>query len=304
MRIGIDLGGTKTEVVALDEAGGEGFRRRIPSPRGDYDATLAAIASLVGLAEARCGPASSIGIGIPGSLSPHTGLVRNANSTWLNGRPLGADLARALGRPVAIANDANCFALSEATDGAAAGMGVVFGVILGTGVGGGIVVRGQLLEGANGIAGEWGHNPLPGPFAQGELPGSQCWCGRRGCIETWLSGPALAADHARAAGNPPPDRDASAVVAAMRAGDPRAAASFERYCDRLARALAGAINLLDPDAIVLGGGLSRVDELYAEVPRRLPPLVFADRAHTPLLRARHGDSSGVRGAARLVASQA
>ena len=304
MRIGIDLGGTKTEVVALDEAGGEAFRHRIPSPRGDYVATLAAIASLVGLAEARCGPASSIGIGIPGSLSPHTGLVRNANSTWLNGRPLGADLARALGRPVAIANDANCFALSEATDGAAAGMGVVFGVILGTGVGGGIVVRGQLLEGANGIAGEWGHNPLPGPFAQGELPGPQCWCGRRGCIETWLSGPALAADHARAAGNPPPDCDASAVVAAMRAGDPRAAASFERYCDRLARALAGAINLLDPDAIVLGGGLSRVDELYAEVPRRLPPLVFADRAHTPLLRARHGDSSGVRGAARLVASQA
>jgi fructokinase len=304
MRIGIDLGGTKTEVVALDEAGGEAFRHRIPSPRGDYVATLAAIASLVGLAEARCGPASSIGIGIPGSLSPHTGLVRNANSTWLNGRPLGADLARALGRPVAIANDANCFALSEATDGAAAGMGLVFGVILGTGVGGGIVVRGHLLEGANGIAGEWGHNPLPGPFAEGELPGPQCWCGRRGCIETWLSGPALAADHAQAAGNPPPDHDASAVVAAMRAGDPQAAASFERYCDRLARALAGVINLLDPDAIVLGGGLSRVDELYEEVPRRLPPLVFADRAHTPLLRARHGDSSGVRGAARLVAPQA
>jgi fructokinase len=304
MRIGIDLGGTKTEVVALDEAGGEAFRHRIPSPRGDYVATLAAIASLVGLAEARCGPASSIGIGIPGSLSPHTGLVRKANSTWLNGRPLGADLARALGRPVAIANDANCFALSEATDGAAAGMGLVFGVILGTGVGGGIVVRGHLLEGANGIAGEWGHNPLPGPFAEGELPGPQCWCGRRGCIETWLSGPALAADHAQAAGNPPPDRDASAVVAAMRAGDPQAAASFERYCDRLARALAGVINLLDPDAIVLGGGLSRVDELYEEVPRRLPPLVFADRAHTPLLRARHGDSSGVRGAARLVAPQA
>jgi len=316
MRIGIDLGGTKTEVVALDEAGGEAFRHRIPSPRGDYVATLAAIASLVGLAEARCGPASSIGIGIPGSLSPHTGLVRNANSTWLNGRPLGADLARALGRPVAIANDANCFALSEATDGAAAGMGLVFGVILGTGVGGGIVVRGQLLEGANGIAGEWGHNPLPGPFAEGELPGPQCWCGRRGCVETWLSGPALAADHARAAGhgrtadraqaavNSPPDRDASAVVAAMRAGDRMAAESLERYCGRLARALAGVINLLDPDAIVLGGGLSGVDELYAEVPHRLRPLVFADRAHTPLLRARHGDSSGVRGAARLVAPQA
>jgi len=316
MRIGIDLGGTKTEVVVLDEAGGEAFRHRIPSPRGNYDATLAAIVSLVELAEARCGPASSIGMGIPGSLPPHTGLVRNANSTWLNGRPLGGDLARALGRPVAIANDANCFALSEAADGAAAGMDVVFGVILGTGIGGGIVVGGRLLNGANGIAGEWGHNPLPGPISEGELPGPQCWCGRHGCIETWLSGPGLAADHARAAehaqatdhrqaaGNLPAERDAPAVVAAMRAGDPQAAASFDRYCGRLARALAGVINLLDPDAIVLGGGLSRVDELYAEVPRRLPPLVFADRAHTPLLRARHGDSSGVRGAARLVAPQA
>lgn len=322
MRIGIDLGGTKTEVVVLDEAGGEAFRHRIPSPRGNYDATLAAITSLVELAEDRCGPASSIGMGIPGSLSPHTGLVRNANSTWLNGRPLGADLARALGRRVAIANDANCFALSEAADGAAAGMDVVFGVILGTGVGGGIVIGGRLLNGANGIAGEWGHNPLPGPFSEGELPGPKCWCGRLGCIETWLSGPGLAADHARAAeqvraaeharvadhrqaaGNSPAERDASAVVAAMRAGDPQAAASFARYCGRLARALAGVINLLDPDAIVLGGGLSRVDELYAELPPRLQPLVFADRAHTRLVRARHGDSSGVRGAARLVASDA
>lgn len=293
MRIGIDLGGTKIEVVALDDAGGEAFRHRVPSPRGDYGATLAAIASLVGLAEARCGPASSIGMGIPGSPSPHTGLVRNANSTWLNGRPLGEDLARVLARPVAIANDANCFALSEATDGAAAGMGVVFGVILGTGVGGGIVVGARLLNGANGIAGEWGHNPLPGPFAEGELPGRQCWCGRRGCIETWLSGPALAADSGGA--------DGEAVVAAMRAGDARARAGFERYCERLARALAGVINLLDPDAIVLGGGLSKVDELYRELPRRWAPMLFADRAHTPLLRARHGDSSGVRGAARLPA---
>ncbi|MCM5570516.1 ROK family protein [Burkholderiaceae bacterium FT117] len=315
MRIGIDLGGTKIEVAVLDGAGGETFRHRIPSPRGDYEATLAAIASLVALAEARCGAASSIGLGIPGSLSPHTGLVRNANSTWLNGRPLGADLERALGRRVAVANDANCFALSEATDGAAAGLSVVFGVILGTGVGGGIVVNGRVLNGANGIAGEWGHNPLPGPFAAGELPGPACWCGRRGCVEAWLSGPALAADHARSAGKPgsqaavsPTDAagnvlqagDASAVVAAMRAGDPKAVASFDRYCGRLARALAGVINLLDPDAIVLGGGLSKVDELYDELPRRWAPLLFADRARTPLLRNRHGDSSGVRGAARLV----
>ena len=291
MRIGIDLGGTKIEVVVLDAAGGEVFRHRVPSPRGDYGATLAAIGSLVELAEGRCGPCSSIGMGIPGSLSPHTGLVRNANSTWLNGRALGVDLTRALGRPVAIANDANCFALSEATDGAAAGLGVVFCVILGTGVGGGIVVGGRLLNGVNGIAGEWGHNPLPGPFAEGELPGPRCWCGRRGCIETWLSGPALAADSGGA--------DGEAVAAAMRAGEPRARAGFERYCARLARALAGVINLLDPDAIVLGGGLSKVDELYREVPRRWAPLLFADRAYTLLLPARHGDSSGVRGAARL-----
>lgn len=308
MRIGVDLGGTKIEAVVLDDSGDERFRSRIPAPRGDHHATVAAIVSLVRDAERGVGACRALGIGIPGSLSPRTGLVRNANSTWLNGRPLRDDLERALGREVAIANDANCFALSEATDGAACGLAVVFGVILGTGVGGGIVIDGRLLGGANGIAGEWGHNPLPGPFEQGELPGPQCWCGRRGCIETWLSGPALAADHARslardasAAAEASAGRGASVVIDAMRAGDPVARASFERYCDRLGRALAGVINLLDPDAIVLGGGLSNVDELYRELPGRWTPHLFADRADTALLRNRHGDSSGVRGAARLSA---
>lgn len=293
MRLGIDLGGTKIEALALDDSGAERYRARVPTPRDDYAATLAAIAGLVDEAERTAGACRSIGVGIPGSVSPHTGLVRNANSTWLNGRPLAGDLARALGRAPRIANDANCFALSEATDGAGAGRPVVFGVILGTGVGAGIVVDGRLLAGANRIAGEWGHNPLPAPFLDGELPGPRCWCGRRGCIETWLSGPALAASA------DPPASDAAALVAAMRAGDPGAIAAFDRYCDRLARALAGVINLLDPDAIVLGGGLSNVDEIYRDLPRRWPALVFADRADTPLLRNRHGDSSGVRGAARL-----
>ena len=315
MRLGVDLGGTKIEAVVLDDSGAERCRRRVPTPRGDYAATLDAIAALVEAAERAAGPCRSVGVGIPGSISPHTGLVRNANSTWLNGRPLAGDLARALGRDVRVANDANCFALSEAADGAAAGLAVVFGVILGTGVGGGIVVDGRVLEGANGIAGEWGHNPLPAPFLVGELPGPRCWCGRHGCIEAWLSGPALAAGAApsgtgaaagaaagagaAAAGAESVVVDAARTVAAMRAGEPRAVDAFERYCDRLARSLAGVVNLLDPDAIVLGGGLSNVDELYVEVPRRWSPLLFADRAHTPLLRNRHGDSSGVRGAARL-----
>jgi fructokinase len=293
VRIGVDLGGTKIEVVALDDSGLEHHRRRVPTPRNDYAATLSAIASLVDEAERAAGRCRSVGVGIPGSISPHTGLVRNANSTWLNGRPLADDLERALRREVRVANDANCFALSEAADGAAAGRHVVFGVILGTGVGGGVVVDGRLHEGAHRIAGEWGHNPLPGPFGADELPGPRCWCGRRGCIEAWLSGPALAASA------DPPARDAAALVAAMRAGEPSALAVFERWCDRLARSLAGVVNVLDPDAIVLGGGLSNVDEVYREVPRRCAPLVFADRADMPLLRNLHGDSSGVRGAARL-----
>ncbi len=321
MRIGIDLGGTKIEVLALDDSGHERLRRRVPTPRSDYAGTVATIARLVDETERSVGRCRSIGIGIPGSLSPHTGLVRNANSTWLNDRPLAADLKRALRREPRIDNDANCFALSEAVDGAAAGSRVVFGVILGTGVGGGIVVDGRLLGGANGIAGEWGHNPLPAPHLPGELPGPRCWCGRRGCIETWLSGPGFAADHVRTVADGAgsavlggadgaDDADASAAVAggnadaralvlAMRAGEPAALAAFDRYCDRLSRALASVVNLLDPDAIVLGGGLSNVDELYAEVPRRMAARVFADRAETSLLRNRHGDSSGVRGAARL-----
>lgn len=299
MRIGVDLGGTKIEVLALDDSGCERFRERVPTPRADYAATLATIVKLVEDAERSAGRCRAVGIGIPGSLSPYSGLVRNANSTWLNGRPLASDLARVLGREARIDNDANCFALSEAVDGAAAGLRVVFGAILGTGVGGGIVVDGRLLGGANGIAGEWGHNPLPGPHLAGELPGPRCWCGRSGCIETWLSGPGFAEDGAGSVPGSSPGRDARAWVDAMRAGEAAALAAFDRYCDRLSRALAAVVNLLDPDAIVLGGGMSNVDELYSELPRRLPALVFADRAETRVLRHRHGDSSGVRGAARL-----
>ena len=299
MRIGVDLGGTKIEALALDDSGCERFRKRVPTPRTDYAGTLAAIAQLVEEAERSAGLCRSVGIGIPGSLSPYSGLVRNANSTWLNGRPLASDLARVRGREARIDNDANCFALSEAVDGAAAGLRVVFGAILGTGVGSGIVVDGRLLGGANGIAGEWGHNPLPGPHRPGELPGPRCWCGRSGCIETWLSGPGFVEDGAGTVAGAGLDRDARAWVDAMRAGEPAAMAAFDRYCDRLARALAVVVNLLDPDAIVLGGGMSNVDELYGELPRRVPVLVFADRAETRVLRNRHGDSSGVRGAARL-----
>jgi len=290
MRIGVDLGGTKIEVVCLDRDGGERLRRRRPTPRGDYDATLAAIAALVRDAQAEAGERCTVGVGIPGTVSADTGLVKNANSTWLNGRALGRDLEAALGRPVRVANDANCFALSEATDGAGAGFDTVFGVILGTGVGGGLVVGGRVLAGANGIAGEWGHDPLPWP-GDDERPGPACYCGRSGCIETWLSGPALARE-ART-------RDARAAAEAAAAGDPVAAAALERYVDRLARGLASVINLFDPHAIVLGGGLSNVEALYRRVPQAWGRHVFSDRVHTRLLRNRHGDSSGVRGAARL-----
>jgi len=266
-RIGIDLGGTKIEAIALDAAARETFRKRVPTPRGDYDATLNTIASLV--AEAGEG---SVGVGIPGALSHASGLVKNANSTWLIGKALQQDLERVLGREVRLANDANCFALSEATDGAAAGAEVVFGVILGTGVGGGVVVRGHLIQGANSIAGEWGHNPLPLPRAE-DLPLRPCYCGREGCIETYLCGPAL-------------ERDG---------GD----AALDLYCERLARALAGVINLLDPDVIVLGGGVSNIARLYDEVPKLWPRHVFSDHIATRLLPPKHGDSSGVRGAAWL-----
>lgn len=295
MRIGVDLGGTKIEIVALAGDGSERLRRRVPTPQGDYRATVAAIVALVEEAEDRLGTAASVGIGTPGALSRATGRIKNANSTCLNGQPLLDDLARALGRPVRIANDANCLALSEATDGAAAGAEVVFAVILGTGVGGGIAVRGRVLEGPNGIAGEWGHNPLPLPTA-GDLPLPGCYCGRAGCIEAFLSGPALAADHRRAGGAPlAPER----IVAAAAAGDAGCEATLRRYEERLARSLAGVINLLDPDAIVLGGGLSRLERLYAAVPRLWGAYVFSDRVDTRLLRSHHGDASGVRGAAWL-----
>ena len=290
LRIGVDLGGTKIEALALDDAGREVFRKRVLSPRGDYAATLTAVASLVN----EIGP-GSVGIGIPGALSRATGLVKNANSTWLIGRPLKQDLERALGREVRLENDANCFALSEAVDGAGQGAPVVFGVILGTGVGGGIVVHRQVLLGRNAIAGEWGHNPLPAPEPD-ELPGPACYCGRSGCIETFLSGPGLAADHRRHGGR---DLTAREITAGAEAGDPQCRASLDRYADRLARALAMVINLIDPDAIVLGGGLSALGLLYDEVPRRWGRDIFSDKVVTRLLPPVHGDASGVRGAAWL-----
>ncbi len=294
MRIGVDLGGTKIEALALDPAGRECGRVRVATPRHDYHGTIAAIVELVRQLEQRHGPAS-VGIGMPGIISPATGLVKNANSTWLNGRAFDQDLARALDRPVRIANDANCFALSEAADGAAVGAAIVFGVIAGTGVGGGIVVNGRLLEGAHHIAGEWGHNPLPWPRDE-ERPGPACYCGRRGCIETFLSGPGLASDYAAHAGG---TLDAHAVAAAATAGESAAVEAMARYVDRMARALASVINVIDPDVIVLGGGLSNIDALYRDVPARLAAYVFSDEVHTRLVKARHGDSSGVRGAARL-----
>ena len=296
IRLGVDLGGTKIEIAALDARGAFVLRERMPTPQGDYAGTLVAIARLVATAEARLGATGlPLGVGMPGSLSPLTGRVRNANSTVLNGQPLREDLQRLLARPLRLENDANCLALSEATDGAGAGAEVVFAAILGTGVGAGIAVRGRVLHGCNGIAGEWGHNRLP--LLAGEPRAARtCWCGRPDCVEAWLSGPALAADHALAGGGA---LDAEQIVAAMRAGDAVAAASFERYARRLALALAGIVNVLDPQVIVLGGGLSQVPELFERVPALWGPHVFSDRIGTALRPARHGDSSGVRGAAWL-----
>lgn len=294
MRIGIDLGGTKIEAIALDGEGHERFRHRVPTPRGSYDGTIEAVASLVDRAEAVVG-SSTVGIGMPGVISPATGLVKNANSTWLNGRPLAEDLASRLGREVRLANDANCFALSEATDGAAAGQTVVFGAILGTGVGGGLVVCGRVVTGANAIAGEWGHNALPWP-EHDERSGPDCYCGRQGCIETFLSGPGLSNDHLRWTGV---TMDAATIVAEATRGDSAAHATVARYEERLARGLASIINVLDPDAIVLGGGLSNIAQLYECVPRLWAKYVFSDAVVTRLVRASHGDSSGVRGAAWL-----
>ena len=300
MRIGIDLGGTKIEGLALGDDGRELARRRIPAPRGNYDDTIRAIVDLVALIESACldnassGP-RPIGIGIPGAVSPATGLIKNANSIWLNGRPLERDLAAALDRPVRLANDANCFALSEATDGAAAGAAVVFGVIIGTGTGGGLVINGRLVVGTNAIAGEWGHNPLPAP-EPGEWPGPRCYCGRSGCIETFLSGPALARDYLAHGGD-----DLPAVDIAARAdrGEAAAVAALDRYARRFARAIASVINVVDPDVIVLGGGLSNMRRLYDDVPALWRAHVFSDHVATRLVPARHGDASGVRGAAWL-----
>ncbi|MCK6409003.1 MAG: ROK family protein [Thauera sp.] len=294
-RIGIDLGGTKIELAVLDHGGRVRWRRRVATPQGDYRATLQAIVALVQEAEVAIGSAASVGIGIPGSPSPRDGLIRNANSTCLNGQPLQHDLEALLGRPLRLANDANCLAISEASDGAGAGARTVFAAILGTGVGGGIVIDGRLLTGANAVAGEWGHNALPLPTAD-DLPLPSCYCGRCGCIETYLSGPGMTADHRLHAGE---TVDAALIAARAAAGDTACAATLARFELRLARALAGVINLLDPDVIVLGGGLSQIAQLYDNVPQRWRAQVFSDSVCTRLLPAQHGDASGVRGAAWL-----
>lgn len=294
--LGIDLGGSKIEAVVLDNDGAELARRRIAAPRGDYQATFTAIADLVHSLERAAGCArASIGLGIPGAISRRTGRVHNANSTWLNGQDLAGDLAHLLDRRIRIANDANCFALSEATDGAAAGAATAFGVILGTGVGGGIAVNGAVLDGPLGIAGEWGHNPLPWATAE-EYPGPKCWCGRRGCMEAWVSGPGLSADHTRATGL---KLSAAEVADAAAAGDGAAGATLERHASRLARGLAHVVNVLDPDVIVLGGGLSKLAHLYDALPALIQPHVFADDVVIDIHPPKWGDASGVRGAAWL-----
>jgi fructokinase len=295
MRIGVDLGGTKMEIVALDDAGQELLRRRCATPQNDYAGTVQAVAELVRDAEKELGTRSSVGIGTPGAISAVSGNLKNSNSTWLNDQPLKRDLEQALGREIRIANDANCFVLSEAVDGAGAGCDVVFGVILGTGVGGGIVVRHHVLTGANAIAGEWGHNPLP--FVRGDdHPLPACYCGQHGCIETYLSGPGMSRDHLWHAGE---RLDPPTILAGAESGNAACEATLARYEDRLARALSHVINLLDPDVIVLGGGMSNMARLYDNVPRLWLPYVFSDHVATRLVRNRHGDSSGVRGAAWL-----
>jgi fructokinase len=295
VRIGVDLGGTKIEVIALGPAGEVLARWRCDSPRNDYQATLDAVRGCVARVESEVEARGSVGIGTPGALSRVTGMLKNSNSTWLNGKPIVADLERVLDRPVRIANDADCFALSEAIDGAAAGAAVVFGVIVGTGTGAGVVVHGRPLSGPNGIAGEWGHNPLPWP-EEFEIPGPSCWCGKRGCIETYLSGPGMAADHERATGGRMSAQD---IVARSATGDDVCRETLDRYIDRMARSLSHVINILDPDVIVLGGGMSNIDVLYEAVPKRWGRFVFSDAVATRLVRNVHGDSSGVRGAAWL-----
>jgi fructokinase len=297
MRIGIDLGGTKIEGIVLDADGAEKARLRIETPEGSYEAGVEAIAEVVRALEKQVGTTCSVGVAHPGAISPATGLIKNANSTRLNGHPLNKDLERLLGRPVRLENDANCFAVSEASDGAAAGCGIVFGVILGTGVGGGVVIDGRPLTGAQAIAGEWGHTPLPQP-RDDERPGPRCYCGRIGCVETWLSGPRVQAEFERRTGR---SLRATEIADAALAGDKQAAEQIELYCDRLARALAVVINIVDPHAIVLGGGLSKMKQLYTRVPELWKQYVFSEPELivTRLLPPHFGDSSGVRGAAWL-----
>jgi fructokinase len=295
IRIGIDLGGTKTEVIALSETGETLLRERVPSVADDYQATLATIAQLVKQAEQTIKTKATIGIGTPGAISPSTGLLKNSNSTWLNGKPLQKDIENLLQRPVRMANDANCFVLSEAIDGAAKDGKVVFGVIVGTGTGGGVVVNKQILTGPNAIAGEWGHNPMPWPQAD-ELPGPACYCGRRGCIETFLSGPGFAREFFNLSGI---QYSAKEIVQQAEAGDLDCNAALKRYEGKMARALAHVINILDPDIIVLGGGMSNIQRLYTNVPQLWGEYVFSDTVTTRLMSPKHGDSSGVRGAAWL-----
>lgn len=295
LRLGIDLGGTKIEGCVLAPDGSEAARRRILAPQGNYDDTLAALAGLIRDLEREAGAAVTIGIGMPGSLSPSTGLVRNANSTWLNGRPLRQDLEKALGQPVRMANDANCFTLSEATDGAGAGARSVFGIIIGTGCGGGLVFGGRVLEGARGIGGEWGHNPLPWAEAD-EHPGPTCWCGRKGCMEMWASGTGLSGDYKRRTGELVSGHEIASRAAL---GEPDARTSLDRHASRLARGLAHVINIVDPEIVVLGGGLSKLPHLYEVLPALAAPYVFSDVPAIVVRPPKWGDASGVRGAAWL-----
>jgi fructokinase len=299
IRIGVDFGGTKIEAAALDPDGRFLARLRVPNP-GDYDQALVTVRDLIGRVEAEAGAAGTVGIGLPGSISPRTGLMRNANSIYLNGRTFREDLTTVMGREVRVANDANCLALSEAVDGAVAGAKVAFAIIVGTGCGGGLVVNGQLVEGANGIGGEWGHMPLPWP-SEAENPGPACWCGQRGCLETWVSGTGFQRDYAEALGGR--QITGEAIVQAARRGEPSAGAAFDRLISRLGRAIAVVCNLIDPDAFVIGGGLSNVPELFERLPGAVRPYVFSDRWEAKIVPAQWGDSSGVRGAARLWSSE-
>lgn len=297
LRVGVDLGGTKIEAVAMTPGGDVLIRRRIASPREDYDATVAMVRDLARAVSAEAGAERArVGVGVPGSISPRTGLLRNANSTWLNGRRFRDDLAEAIGWPLRMANDANCLAASEAADGAGAGAETVFGVIIGTGTGGGVARGGVVVEGANGVSGEWGHARLPAA-ERDELPGPACWCGRRGCVETWLSGPAFAADFARAGGDAA--MTAADIAAAAAAGEATAVAALDRYVARLGRGLSMIVNILDPDVIVLGGGMSNIAGLPERAAAAMTPHVFSDHVATRVARAAHGDSSGVRGACWL-----